>query len=242
MLAKHAALLVLSGIFAQISFRRDVYPPAGASTQMPPGLAGKAPVSQSLDLVWDFPDLDESPRPRKTAYAPLWGINIVRSQMQLPAGTSGLFSATIISLALAACASHAPAQMTYVQVQANSTPICEILADPTKYMGRRVVIEAIRKTDNAHYDYFDDPKCASGPSILEIEDAAEDADSSVAAFDQEWRRHCGEEHPLCGGRAHMVVEAEISGATSTTHLGLGEIGRPMARIARVTFSEFERDN
>ena len=107
-------------------------------------------------------------------------------------------------------------------------------------MGRTVVIEATRKSDHLHYDYFIDNKCAGNRDLLELDDNATNADPSVNAFEKEWGARC-EGHGLCTPQVHMVVEAQIVGATESGHLGIGAIGRPMARISKVTYADFEQD-
>ena len=129
--------------------------------------------------------------------------------------------------------------MEYAVVQPNSTRVCDIGSD---FIGRTVVIEATRISDHAHYDYFVDKMCKEPGNMIEIGDNADGADESVEHFERDWVTQCRTQgsSPLCSLRANMVVEARIVGATDSGHLGVGAIGRPMARISKVSFVRFER--
>jgi hypothetical protein len=96
--------------------------------------------------------------------------------------------------------------------------ICEIRADPKKYIGRLVTVSGEYNTDSAHFEFVADPSCSNGGS-LDFGFPAQDQDDSVDEFNRAKAAECERKRQVgfCVLSASVVVRGEIGEAVGADH-------------------------
>jgi len=120
----------------------------------------------------------------------------------------------VCTAALMGCAST-PAPPGQV---AGRVSICEIRANPEKYVGRVVTVSGDYKTDSTHYSFVSDSSCQSGSS-LDLGFAVPERDTSVDAFERAKFAQCERrgQRGLCVISATVVLRGEIARTIGADH-------------------------
>ena len=110
-------------------------------------------------------------------------------------------SVLLLAAALAQGATASPPQ--------DATSICEMRANPERYLGKVVTVTAHYSTDSMHYEYLTDMGCSKG--TLDIGFSVLDRDKSVEAFEQAQRDLCVRRGTpyLCVFEGTVTVRGEI---------------------------------
>lgn len=100
--------------------------------------------------------------------------------------------------------------------QVASTTICEINLEPDTFVGKRILISGVLKTDGRHYTYLVDERCGEVRNAIDIGRGF--GSSAYDELNRKWKRECAArgEVGLC------VVEAlvDVVGAVRRSEDGL----------------------
>ena len=116
--------------------------------------------------------------------------------------------------ALVACSSNSvPSAQTLDFVS-----ICEIQANPDRYVGSVVTVSGNYTTDSAHYSSIIDSSCQKG-GILDLGFVVPERDKSVDAFEAAQSIECERrgERGLCVISAEVVLRGEIARTKGADH-------------------------
>jgi hypothetical protein len=139
-----------------------------------------------------------------------------------------LMSVFLLAAALAQGAAASPPQ--------EATPICEIRANPERYLGKVITVTAHYSTDSSHYEYLTDSDCFKG--TLDIGFSVPERDKSVEAFKQAQRELCVRRGTpyLCVLEGTVTVRGEIA-QTTGAHLQ-PDLTYPIINLHSVTGWDF----